>query len=262
MRRRQIGQVSALWRYPVKSMRGEPLSEAMITENGTLGDRAWALRELKYGGIMSARTWAAMLALRARYRDEPGASASGTVVIDLPDGNSLRADDPAAAQVLSSLFRREVKLEQIRAARLSPEELEAVVTGTMFPPNRDFFDEDVIHILATGTLAHLRRLHGPSDFDPRRFRANICVDTGDDGASGFVEDQWLGGMLEIGATARIAGIRPALRCAMTTHPQWNLPHDPAILRTAWEHHEAYVGVFASVAMPGTVGIGDPVMLTS
>lgn len=68
---RQIGFVAALWRYPVKSLRGESLGEAVIASNGIAGDRAWALRELDRGGIMSARTWAAMLDLRATWEGDP-----------------------------------------------------------------------------------------------------------------------------------------------------------------------------------------------
>ncbi len=88
---------------------------------------------------------------------------------------------------------------------------------------------------------------GP-DFDPRRFRPNILIDTGSDGG-GFIEDRWLGGTLEIGDAVRIGDMWPAIRCSMTTHPQDELPHDPAILRTAAMYHQAYVGVFAGAASP-------------
>jgi hypothetical protein len=104
----------------------------------------------------------------------------------------------------------------------------------------------------------LRRLC-PSDFDLRRFRPNIYVDSGP-APEGFVEDGWLGGELEIGdGGARIVGMRPALRCAMTIHPQNELRADPAILRTAAQHHGAYVGLFAAVGTPGRIRVGDPVM---
>jgi uncharacterized protein YcbX len=132
------------------------------------------------------------------------------------------------------------------------------VRGETFPPARDFFDEDVLHIIASGTLAHLRRLAPGADFDPRRFRANIYVDTGDE-ADSFIEDQWLDSQLVIG-DAVIGGLRPAIRCVMTTHPQFELPRDIAVLRTAAQHHQAYVGVFASMAAPGTIHVGDLVWL--
>jgi uncharacterized protein YcbX len=256
--KRQIGRVQALWRYPVKSLRGEAVREAEITDRGVGGDRLMALRELDRGGVMSARFWAAMLDLGARY-DDTAASLEAGIVIDLPDGRTIRADDPAAAKSLSALFGRAIRLEKVRRDQLTEDERAAVMRGGAMPPSRDFFDEDVLHLIASGTLAHLRKLQPESDFDPRRFRANIYIDTGE-ATDGFIEDQWLGGTLEIGETVRIAGLCPAIRCAITTHPQPGLRHDPAILRTAWQHHQAYVGVFASVAEPGPVRVGDAVVL--
>lgn len=261
MERRQIGVVGALWRYPVKSMRGEAISAAVVTECGVAGDRTWALREVDYGGVVSARAWPAMLQLRAAWASDPAIDAAARVRIELPDGAIVFADDPAASRVLSDFLHREVRIERVRSEPITPAEREAILRGDAMPPVRDYFDEDVIHLIATGTLAHLRALSGgDSDFDPRRFRANIVVDTGTD-AGGFVEDGWLDGALEIGAAARIAGMRPALRCAITTHPQDELPHDPAILRTAWRFHQAYAGIFAAVGTEGTIRIGDPIFLS-
>ena len=261
MERRQIGVVGALWRYPVKSMRGEAISAAVVTERGVAGDRTWALREIDYGGVVSARAWPAMLQLRAAWTGDPAVGTGARVRIELPDSATIHADDPAAARVLSDFLRREVRLERVRSEPITLAEREAILRGDAMPPVRDHFDEDVIHLIATGTLAHLRALSGgDSDFDPRRFRANIVVDTGA-GADGFVEDGWLDGVLEIGATARIAGMRPALRCAITTHPQDELPHDPAILRTTWRFHQAYAGIFAAVGAEGTIRVGDPIFLS-
>ena len=65
-------------------------------------------------------------------------------------------------------------------------------------------------------------------------------------ADTFVGDAWLGGRIEIGEGVRVIGMRPALRCAITTHPQDELPHDAAILRTACQFHRAYAGLFAAL----------------
>jgi uncharacterized protein YcbX len=261
MARRQIGTVGALWRYPIKSMRGESLNEAWVTERGFAGDRVWGVRELDRGGIMSARTFPHLLALRARYEGEPDADAAATIKIELPDGGAIAPDDPQASGILSEFLRRRVSLERIRAERLTPEELEAIMRGEAYPPHRDFFDEEVLHLVATGTLAFMRDLQPGSDFDSRRFRANVYVDTGEE-ADGFIEDRWLDGELEIAEQVRIVGMRPAIRCAMTTHPQSELPHDVNILRTAWQYHQAYVGVFAAVGAPGRIRVNDPVVLVT
>ncbi len=251
---RQIGTVQALWRYPVKSLRGEPLPEALINEHGVIGDRQWALRELERGGIMSARVWAGLLGLSAKYDD-----VSAQVAIELADGRSLDATDPFTGAVLTELLGRSVRLEQVRRERPTAEELDAIINGAAFPPARDFFDEDVMHVIASGTLAHLRTLNPDGDFDSRRFRANIYIDMGDDN-DGFIEDRWLDGELHVGDSVRIVGMRPAIRCVMTTHPQPDLRRDMSILRTAAQYHGAYVGVFASVGENGIVRIGDPVVL--
>jgi uncharacterized protein YcbX len=258
MNRQQIGVVQELWRYPIKSLRGESLTVAQITERGIEGDREWALRELDRGGIMSARVWAGLLQLRA-VRADHGGNDDAAVRIELPDGRMLDVSDPATPLILTELLGREVALARVRRERLSADELDAVIRGAAYPPKRDFFDEDVVHIIASGTLAHLRTLQPSADFDSRRFRANILIDTGSED-DGFIEDRWLDGVLEIGDAVRINWMRPAIRCVMTTHSQPGLRRDMSILRTAAQHHEAYVGVFAAVAATGRIRVGDPVML--
>lgn len=257
-----------MWRFPVKSMIGEPLIEATVSERGVEGDRQWALRELRYGGIMSARAFPMLLALKASWAVPAANGDDAAVTIEMPDGHTFATDDPLANPVLSAFFKREVRLERVRTTRPSQAEFEAIMRGEALPPNRDFFDEDVLHLIASGTLAHLRDLQGGSaDFDARRFRANVLVETAA-AARGFLEDQWLDGTLELGPQnadrerIRLAGIRPALRCAVITHPLADLPHDPSILRVAHQHHQAYAGVFAAVASGGTARIGDPVWFSS
>jgi uncharacterized protein YcbX len=261
--RRQVGTVAELWRYPVKSMRGERVEEMLVTERGAAGDRLYAMRELKYGGIMSARMFASMLQLRATCESLLSNDTPARVRIDLPDGSAVYAGDPRTDEILTDLFGFAVRLERPREGPLSMEEIDEIREGRAFLPPRDLYDEDVMHVLASGTLAHLRGLRaGDSDFDVRRFRPNIYVDSGAD-ADGFVEDGWLDSELRVGNDgARIIRLRPALRCAMTIHPQDELRPDPAILRTAAQHHGAYVGVFASVGAPGRVRTGDPVWLVT
>jgi hypothetical protein len=127
-------------------------------------------------------------------------------------------------------------------------------------PPGTFFDSASIHVLASGTLAHLRTLIGAeAQLDPRRFRPNIFVDTAP-GGEGFLEDGWLEGSLEVGESVRIVQMRPTLRCVMTTHRQADLVRDLRILRTAAQHHHDHVGVWASIGTAGTVWVGDPVVL--
>ena len=75
MERRQIGVVKDLFRYPVKSMRGERLSAVHIGAQGVIGDRAYALREAN-GRIVTAKKWANMLEFGARYDAPAGRSCA------------------------------------------------------------------------------------------------------------------------------------------------------------------------------------------
>jgi MOSC domain-containing protein len=127
-------------------------------------------------------------------------------------------------------------------------------------PQGTFFDAAMIHVLASGTLRHMRRLIGEdAQLDSRRFRPNIVVDT-DANAEGFVEDAWLEGTPEIGGSVKIIEMRAALRCVMTTHRQAEIPCDLRILRAAAQHHHAHLGVLGAIGAPGTVRVGDPVVL--
>ena len=127
-------------------------------------------------------------------------------------------------------------------------------------PHGTFFDSAIIHVLATGSLEHMRSLIGAdAQLDPRRFRPNIVVET-DPRLMGFVEDEWVGGTLEAGPAVKIVAMQQALRCVMTTHQQSELVRDLRILRTAAQHHNAKLGVFASIGTGGKVRVGDPVCL--
>ena len=280
MERRKIAVVSALFRYPVKSMLGEKCAELVLTTNGTLGDRAWAIREAS-GRIATAKKWAAMLGFRASYDSPPRAEELAPVTIAFPDGGTIHADDPDASARLSEVMGRPVRLERAKAdersrGELDPQTIFADVPVEQLLPNFTsqtlpdsfglmrgaFFDSAPIHVLASASIEHLKRLcGGDSLLDPRSFRPNIFVDTSGTGADGFVEEEWLEGTLEVGDAVKIVAMKPALRCVMTTHAQTGLPRDLSILRTAAQHHKATLGVFASIGAPGTVRVGDPVYLT-
>jgi MOSC domain-containing protein len=90
MERHQVGVVKDLFRYPVKSMQGERLSAVDIGAHGVIGDRAYALREAN-GRIVTAKKWANILELCARYDAPPTPGALAPLRITLPDGQTLHA---------------------------------------------------------------------------------------------------------------------------------------------------------------------------
>jgi hypothetical protein len=268
-----LGSVVSLWRYPVKSMLGEELNAAEVTERGLLGDRAYALLDSSDGKVASAknpRKWPQLFDFRAAFVDAPrGGGKLPPVRITLPDGTIVTSEQADLNQILSRVLDRQVALDaaergqqDVTAEEYWPdmEGLDHRDTVTDFGlPTGTFFDCAVVHLLTTATLDRLRELYPAGRFEVRRFRPNVVVETADSGKD-FVENAWIGRTLAIGDAVRLSISGPCPRCVMTTLPQADLPWDPGILRAAAQHNHANVGVYAAVLRGGQVRRGDAVRL--
>jgi uncharacterized protein len=269
------GSVAALWRYPVKSMLGEELNAAEVTECGLLGDRRFAVLDAATGKIAGAknpRKWGNFFDFRAAYVEPPQAGLELPAVrLTLPDGTAVTSGQPDLAQILSAALGREVTLAEARRAGQSPgataEEYWPDVEGLDFrdtvtdfdlPPGT-FFDVAVVHLLTTATIDRLRVLYPQGRFEVRRFRPNIVVSTRAE-EQGFVEDHWIGHTVAIGDQVLLRVTGCCARCVMTTLPQADLPKDAGILRAAAQHNQVNVGVYADVIAGGAIRRGDPVTL--
>jgi uncharacterized protein YcbX len=267
----EVGSVISLWQYPVKSMMGEELTAAEITERGLLGDRAYALVDNSDGKVATAknpRKWPRLFDFHARFI-EPVRSGSKVppVRIGLPDGTSVVGDQVDIDQILSKALNREVTLCAAQRQPVTAEEywpdregLDYRDTVTDFSlPEGTFFDCAAVHLLTTATLDRLRELYPQGRFDIRRFRPNIVVQLVV-AEKGFVENAWVGHTLTIGTSAQLNITGPCGRCVMTTLAQGDLPSDPGILRTAARHNQVHVGVYAAVVRSGAVHRGDSVRI--
>src|ERR1043165_8281577 len=113
-----VGKVDSLWRYPVKSMRGEELNEAFAGYPGVYGDRVFAFKSSASPAgfpYFTAREQRRLLQYRPRFRypdkaacpvnlaeaESKGAAALSADISELildvetPDGKTLAIDDPA-----------------------------------------------------------------------------------------------------------------------------------------------------------------------
>jgi uncharacterized protein YcbX len=257
-------------------MIGEALNSSEVSDRGLLGDRQFAVVDRatgKVGGAKNPRKWGNFFDFRAAYTQPLHANAATTPVrITLPDGTVVTSGQDDVNQVLSRAFGREVTLEETRPGDKSPaataEEYwpdmagldhRDTVTSFELPPGT-FFDLAVLHLLTTATIDHLRALYPQGRFEARRFRPNIVISTGPDD-QGFVENDWVGHIVAIGDTVRLAITEPCPRCVMITLPQDDLPKDSGILRAAAQHNAVNVGVYASVLSGGAIRRGDAVILT-
>jgi uncharacterized protein len=270
------GLVAALWRYPVKSMLGEELNAVEVTERGLLGDRQFAVVDPvtgKVAGAKNPRKWGNFLDFRAAYVEPPQLGRELPAVrLTLPDGTAVTSGQPDLPQILSGALGREVGFAEARQAGVLPgataeeywPDMEGLdfrdtVTDFDLPPGT-FFDIAVVHLLTTATIDRLRALYPEGRFEVRRFRPNIVVSTGPD-EQGFAENDWIGLTAAIGGQVRLRITGPCARCVMTTLPQGDMPKDAGILRTAAQHNQVNVGVYADVIAGGPIRRGDPVTLT-
>jgi uncharacterized protein YcbX len=268
------GSVVALWRYPVKSMMGEELNAVEVTREGLVGDRRFAVVDASTGKVAGAKNpkkWGNFFDFRAAYMPPQTSAKLPAVRLTLADGTVVTSEQPDVSDVLSQALVREVVLAQAQGGGASSaataeeywpdmEGLEHRDTVTDWElPQGTFFDLATVHLLTTATIDRLRALYPQGRFEVRRFRPNIVVATGP-GEEGFVENDWAGHTVAIGNQVRLQITGPCPRCVMTTLPQADLPKDAGILRTAAEHNEANVGVYAEVVTGGTIRRGDPLTL--
>ena len=290
-----VGSIAGLWRFPVKSMQGEQLQEIELTANGVLGDRAYALIDTDTDRVVSAKSvklFPNILACRATFVTPPQSGAAmPPVIITLHDGTTVRSDAPDIDRVLSAHFKRNVRLSRAAPADFTIDQYHPDVEGADPGGNRDkvaaqplgsalfaaigqispvppgsFLDVFPMSVLTTATLDRLNELQPQSRFDERRFRMNVIIKTEQ---TGFVENEWLGRELALGQGARLAVTWPDPRCVMTTLAQEGLPKDTDVLRALVQHNKQQVstlaefpcaGVYAVVAAPGKLRIGDGVTL--
>ena len=211
--------------------------------------------------------------------------------IVLPDGTPVTGDSGNADGVLSAYFQRDVTLaraapedytidmyhpdvENLDPAGHRDEVVEQKLGSALFSergadspvPVGSFLDVFPVSVLTTSTLRQLSEFRPQSQFDERRFRMNVIIDTEE---PGFPENDWVGHELGIGETVRLSVAMPDARCVMTTLAQEDLPKDTDILRTLARHNRLQVGdlgqfpcagAYAVVVTRGTVLTGDSVEL--
>jgi len=283
-----IGVVREIWRYPVKSMGGERLQQTALDHLGVPGDRGWALRDETVGEIRGGKKLPILMQCRARYRAEPAGDTIPHADIELPDGTRTATDDATIATSLSELCGRPVTLwprrpaedrEHYRRVLPEPEAFEqdlrdifgrlpdeplpdlAALPAEILEftsPLGTYFDAFPLHVLTSASLATLRAAAPGSDFDPRRFRPNVLIESAAE-SSGLPEVEWSGRTLTIGDAALRCEMQ-AVRCSMTMRAQPGLPADPQVLRTIVRDGKQHLGAYASVLRAGTIRVGDAVTL--
>ena len=286
----EVGAIEELWRYPIKSMLGQRVARAAVTALGLPGDRRLALVDRESGKIASAkapRLWRDLLQCAASLDDAgergDGGSAAGAVRIALPGDKPLWSTDADVDERLSAFIGRSVHLADTPPAdatldRSKPDEVlghgvEAEVAADLVQigsgsPAGTFVDFAPLHLITTSTLRRIAELSPRGEIEQQRYRPNLVIRTSE---QGFVENDWYGREVHIGADLRIKVMAVTPRCAVPTLGHGALPRDVMALRTVAEHNrvapltgvgpEPCAGVYAEVLAPGRIELGDKVLVS-
>lgn len=289
-------QVSAIYRYPVKSLGGERLDHVRIGPQGLDGDRTWALVDAETGRVAGAkrsRVWGGLLTCRASLDPEAAPDDPAGITVTFPDGRSGRGDDPRTLDRLGRIGGRPIRLAPattdpkvmemewapetrdgfeeaiaITAARAVQDEPGADPVGAAPTggAGERYYDLAPLHLLTTSSI---NRLDAPGDALRTvltRYRPNLVVGD-DDWDDGYVEDAWVGRTVDVGAAA-VAVTTAVGRCVMVNLAHGALAADPTTLRRIAQAHpvrpvyatrpQPCIGVYADVAAGAQVRVGDPV----
>jgi uncharacterized protein YcbX len=260
-----IGRVESLWRYPVKSMRGEELDEMFAGYAGVYGDRLFAFESSaspKGFPYLTGREQREMLRYRPRFRypDKaarpvnlteaenmpPGVNPASAnpaelmVDVEAPDGKTLAIDDPGL-------------IDMLRAG------IDAKHQLTLLRSDRAMTDCRPLSIFAIQSARKLGEETGIT-VDKRRFRANVYLDL--TSSDGFAEDEFVGRSVRIGPKVVISILERDPRCMMITLDPDTGEKDPALLKKVAQAHNGMAGVYGAVLVEGTLHNGDSVELLS
>ncbi|OAN59875.1 MOSC domain-containing protein [Sphingomonas sp. TDK1] len=231
-----VGHVSALARYPVKSMAGEPVAVAEMDWQGLEGDRQYAFVRAANGTRfpwLTAREVPGMVLHRARFADG-AAPKTSAVEVEAPDGGIRSLHDAGLMAHLAEAARESVSLIQVA---------------------RGVYDSMPVSLQTSAGHRALERAHG-GPIDPRRFRINITIE------SELLPEHWQGLRLAFGDPSEDGAIvqcaDPIQRCVLITIDPDTGAKDPTILRSVAQHFSACYGLYSAPARPGLIRVGDPV----
>jgi len=237
----EIGQIEAIFRYPVKSMRGEPLESAKLEWHGLDGDRRFAFRRKGERGGCPWLTASKLpdLILFTPQRREDGNGEALPTHVRTPEGEEMPLFGEALAAEVERRYGAPVQMMQL---------------------NHGIFDEASISVITSDTVREIGRLAGRSA-DVRRFRPNIVVRS--TRAVPFEEDQWLGGVLTFGDTddaPAVAVTMRDVRCAMVNlDPDAGSPA-PEVLKAVVRANQNNAGIYGVVTRIGRLAVGQTIVL--
>ena len=237
----EIGQVEAIFRYPVKSMGGERLEVAKMGWHGLDGDRRLAFRRIddRSGFPWLSASQLPDLLRFAPHRREDGAPGDLPTHVRTPEGEEMPVFGEDLAAEVGRRYRAPVEMMQLR---------------------QGIFDEASISVIASETMREIGRLAGRS-LDVRRFRPNVVVRLLR--SVPFQEDEWVGGVLSFGEgddAPAIAVTMRDVRCSMVNFDPDSAHPAPEVMKAVVRVHQNTAGIYGTVTRIGRLAVGQTILL--
>lgn len=237
----EVGTIEALFRYPVKSMRGERLDAASLGFHGIEGDRRLAFRRVNERGGMPWLTAGRLPELVAftPLRREGDADDALPFHVRTPEGEVLPVFGEALAAEVGRRHGAPVQMMQL---------------------NNGIFDDASISVIASATVLEIGRL-AQASVDARRFRPNILIRS--TRAVAFEEDGWVGGVLAFGEANDAPAVTITardVRCAMVNIDPDQGDRNAEVMKACVRANENNAGVYGAVTRIGRLTVGQRVFL--
>ncbi len=235
-----MGEVEALFRYPVKSMSGEALEEAELGWHGLVGDRRLALRRIddRGGFPWLTATQLPELLRCTPVRRESNTAGSLPTYVRTPEGEELALFGPELAAEVGRRHGSAVEMTHL---------------------DRGIFDEAAVSAITSATVGKIAELAGHPP-DVRRFRPNILIAS--QPSDPFGEDAWVGGVLSFGeGDTAVAVTNWDERCSMVNFDPDTARPSPEVLKSVVRERSNKAGVYGTVIRRGRLAVGQPIYFT-
>jgi uncharacterized protein len=238
---KEIGRVKALYRFPVKSMAGEPLSSAALGWHGFAGDRRFAFIRI---GNQTGFPWLTASRFPQLIRYKPysrglNESAGPPTHVRTPSGREVELRGQALREELSTAYGSEVQVMQL---------------------DHGVFDEANVSIISQSTISAVEKESGIT-LEVERFRPNVVVETLE--GKPFEEDEWVGKIIRFGRdedAPAISVYMGDIRCVMVNLHPLTGQANPNVMKAVVRMNKNCAGAYATALKVGIVSVGDEIFL--
>ena len=259
-----VGRIDEIWRYPVKSMQGEQVSDVFVGFGGVMGDRVYGVingNGDKGFPWFTARDDEPFLLYKPRFSNggprapqnlaefeaiDPGIhplfppAEQFAVAVETPEGEVFDIDSEAFRTHLQARFEMPLTVHM--------------------SSGKSQVDCRPLSLFSKNTCEKLAEELNMA-IDIRRFRPNLVVTWyGADGGKAFYENSLVGKQVQIGTKVVFTPLERDPRCKMITLDPDSAQGTPKILKHISTKHEGYAGIYGAVLKEGSVKVGDEISI--